>query len=59
MADTYPNITSMVMAITHDHGSVVGGGCDDQLEFEFALDLMLDGLFEAAKHDHCHVMASG
>jgi hypothetical protein len=22
----------------------VVGGCDDQLEFEFALDLMLDGL---------------
>ena len=28
----------------HDDGSVVGGGCDDQFEFEFALDLMLDGL---------------
>ena len=24
--------------------SVVGPGCDDQFEFEFALDLMLDGL---------------
>jgi hypothetical protein len=23
---------------------VVGQGCDDQFEFEFALDLMLDGL---------------
>jgi hypothetical protein len=30
--------------ITHDDASVVGGGCDDQFEFEFALDLMLDGL---------------
>jgi hypothetical protein len=29
----------------HDDASVVGGrGCDDQFEFEFALDLMLDGL---------------
>ena len=24
--------------------SAVGAGCDDQFEFEFALDLMLDGL---------------
>ena len=30
--------------ISHDEGSVVGGGCDDQFEFEFALDLVLDGL---------------
>jgi AcrR family transcriptional regulator len=40
----YPNITELVTAITHDQASVVGQGCDDQFEFEFALDLMLDGL---------------
>ena len=28
----------------HDDASVVGSGCDDQFEFEFALDLILDGL---------------
>jgi AcrR family transcriptional regulator len=44
MAGAYPNITELVTAITHDEGSVVGQGCDDQFEFEFALDLMLDGL---------------
>jgi AcrR family transcriptional regulator len=47
MADAYPNIAKLVpVAIgTHDEGgSVVGGGCDDQFEFEFALDLILDGL---------------
>lgn len=44
MADRYPHITEMVSAISHDGGSVVGVGCDDQFEFEFALDLMLDGL---------------
>ena len=44
MAGTYPHITELVMAITHDEASVVGRGCDDQFEFEFALDLMLDGL---------------
>ena len=36
--------TSCSSAVTHDDASVVGPGCDDQFEFEFALDLMLDGL---------------
>jgi AcrR family transcriptional regulator len=44
LAGRYPNVTELVTAITHDQGSVVGRGCDDQFEFEFALDLMLDGL---------------
>lgn len=44
MAERYPHITELVMAITHEEGSVVGPGCDDQFEFEFALDLLLDGL---------------
>ena len=34
----------MLGGISHDDTSVVGPGCDDQFEFEFALDLMLDGL---------------
>src|SRR6266498_6125353 len=44
MAEQFPNISEMVAGITHDDESVVGLGCDDQFEFEFALDLMLDGL---------------
>lgn len=32
------------MGSYHDQASVVGGGCDDQFEFEFALDLLLNGL---------------
>jgi AcrR family transcriptional regulator len=44
MAERYPHISEMVAGITHDDGTVVGLGCDDQFEFEFALDLMLDGL---------------
>jgi AcrR family transcriptional regulator len=44
MAARYPHITELAMAVAHDPESVVGSGCDDQLEFEFALDLMLDGL---------------
>jgi hypothetical protein len=44
MAGAYPHIAELVAAITHDEASVVGVGCDDQFEFEFALDLMLAGL---------------
>jgi AcrR family transcriptional regulator len=44
MADRYPNIAELVETVYHDDATVVGIGCDDQFEFEFALDLMLDGL---------------
>ena len=45
MADAYPNIAKLVpVAIGTHEGPVVGGRCDDQFEFEFALDLVLDGL---------------
>jgi AcrR family transcriptional regulator len=44
MAALYPHITELAMAVSHDQESVVGSGCDDQFEFEFALDLTLDGL---------------
>jgi AcrR family transcriptional regulator len=43
MAERYPNVTQLAVAATHEEGSVVGHGCDDQFEFEFALDLLLDG----------------
>lgn len=43
MAERYPNILKVATAASHDGGSVVGQGCDDQFEFEFALDLLLDG----------------
>ena len=46
MADTYPYIFEIYTTISHDDTSVVGAGCDDQFEFEFALDLMLNGLEE-------------
>ena len=44
MARRYPYITELVTAVYHDEASVVGSGCDDQYEFEFALDLLLDGI---------------
>jgi AcrR family transcriptional regulator len=44
MATEYPYITQIVQQVIHDEASVVGTGCDDQWEFEFAVDLLLDGL---------------
>jgi AcrR family transcriptional regulator len=47
MADVYPSIYELFLAVSHDGESMVGPGCDDQFEFEFALDLMLNGLERA------------
>jgi len=44
LAHVYPSIYELYVSIAHDDASVVGPGCDDRFEFEFALDLMLDGL---------------
>jgi AcrR family transcriptional regulator len=41
MALTYPRIAELAMAARHD-GAL--GACDDDFEFEFGLDLILDGL---------------
>ncbi|MCW4386091.1 TetR/AcrR family transcriptional regulator C-terminal domain-containing protein [Salinibacterium sp. SYSU T00001] len=42
MAQRFPHIAA-IASMEHDD-SVVGRGCDDQFEFEFALDLILDGI---------------
>jgi AcrR family transcriptional regulator len=44
VAASFPNIYRLYLTVTHEDASVVGPGCDDQFEFEFALDLLLDGL---------------
>ena len=47
MADQLPNITQMMLEIAphaEDDPESTIGYCDDQVEFEFALDLILDGL---------------
>jgi AcrR family transcriptional regulator len=44
MAGEFPNLSVMMLQISHDEATVVGSGCDDQFEFEFALDLLLDGI---------------
>lgn len=51
LAERFPHIAELVMGISHDQGSVVGPGCDDQFEFEFALDLVLDGLERRRRQD--------
>jgi hypothetical protein len=40
-ADRYPNVGRMAMAASHEGGL---GHCDDDVEFAFGLDLILDGL---------------
>lgn len=40
----YPSLTDVVLAVLHDDGKRLTGGCDGQFEFEFALDLLLDGI---------------
>jgi hypothetical protein len=40
-ARTYPHVVELGAAATHDGGL---GGCDDEAEFEFALDVILEGL---------------
>lgn len=47
MADTFPHLAAMVASEVHDAGDAVLGWCDSQTEFEFTLDLLLDGLERA------------
>jgi len=44
LADQVPNLVGMLTEIAHDDPGSTLGWCDDQAEFEFALDLILDGL---------------
>ncbi len=43
MAAEFPTLAELAGQVTHE-GATVGIGCDSQLEFEFGLDIMLDGL---------------
>lgn len=44
MAQRHPNIVTIATSTPHDEATVVGHGCDDEFEFRFALDLILDGI---------------
>ncbi|WP_062287774.1 TetR/AcrR family transcriptional regulator [Demequina phytophila] len=43
MAARWPAVLESAMSAGHDPDSAVGAGCDDDFEFAFALDLLLDG----------------
>jgi AcrR family transcriptional regulator len=41
----FPHLAAIARAAAHPDGAAMSGpGCDDQAEFEFALDLLLDGV---------------
>lgn len=44
MADRLPNLIGMLAEVMHDDPDSTLGWCDDAFEFEYALDLILDGL---------------
>ncbi|MET8306772.1 MULTISPECIES: TetR/AcrR family transcriptional regulator [unclassified Micromonospora] len=44
MAEALPHLTAMVASEIHDVTDPMLGWCDSQTEFEFTLDLLLDGL---------------
>lgn len=44
MADRLPHLAAMLADVVHDDPDTTLGWCDDQAEFEFGLDLILDGL---------------
>ena len=49
MADQIPHLVGMFMEVAHDDPDSTLGWCDDQTEFEFGLDLILDGLDKMRK----------
>ncbi len=44
MAAQVPHLARMLAVVRHDDPDSTLGWCDDQFEFEFGLDLLLDGL---------------
>jgi AcrR family transcriptional regulator len=44
MAALFPHLAGMLAEVVHDDPDSTLGWCDDQFEFEFGLDLILDGL---------------
>ena len=54
LAAQLPYLVTMLAEVVHDDPDSTLGWCDDQTEFEFGLDLILDGLdthrLEATTH---------
>jgi RNA polymerase-binding transcription factor DksA len=56
LARLYPSVGAIALAASHEGGL---GGCDDEVEFEFGLDLILEGLErERVRARHLHVAES-
>lgn len=53
MAEAMPNLAAMVAAEVHDATDPTLGWCDGQREFEFTLDLLLNGL-EHLRDQYCN-----
>lgn len=51
MAEVMPHISAMVAAELHHQSDPSIGWCDSQTEFEFTLDLLMDGLEQARLRD--------
>ncbi|MFD6138712.1 TetR/AcrR family transcriptional regulator [Promicromonospora sp. NPDC060271] len=51
MADQVPHMVEMLAAVSHDDADPTLGWCDDQTEFEFGLDIILDGLDRLAERE--------
>ena len=51
MAEALPHLTAMAEAELHANDDPTLGWCDSQSEFEFTLDMILDGLARASGGD--------
>jgi AcrR family transcriptional regulator len=63
MAAAFPHLGAMMADIAHEGSDTTLGWCDDQAEFEFGLDVLLDGLERARRHHqaagHTYSRSSG
>ena len=48
-ADQLPHLVAMLSEVAHDDPGSTLGWCDDQTEFEFGIDVLLDGLQRIAR----------
>jgi AcrR family transcriptional regulator len=51
MAEQFPHLMAMMAEVAHDDPGSTLGWCDDQTEFEFGLDVVLDGLEHRRRDD--------
>jgi AcrR family transcriptional regulator len=58
LAQRWPGVLESAMSARHDERGIVGPGCDDEAEFEFTIDLILDGA-ERLEHAARGVNAAG